>query len=66
MPDPSTASSQAKPRKQKTEHAPCSVSTGLCPRSSRKDKPLEASIAHHGAVPSGHGGVVRLLQAHLL
>ncbi|KAJ0851748.1 hypothetical protein HanRHA438_Chr14g0630501 [Helianthus annuus] len=66
MPDPSTASFQAKLRKQKTEHDPCSASTGPCPSSSRKDKPLEASTAHHGAVPSGHGGVVNFLQAHLL
>ena len=58
MPDPSTASSQAKPGTQKTEHAPCSVSMGACPSVSRKDKVVEASIAHHGAVLSGHGGVV--------
>ncbi|KAJ0880491.1 hypothetical protein HanRHA438_Chr10g0463741 [Helianthus annuus] len=66
MPDLLTASSQAKQRRQKTEHAPCSVSTGPCPSSSKKDKPMEASTAHHGAVPSGHGGVVNFLQAHLL
>ncbi|KAJ0692457.1 hypothetical protein HanPI659440_Chr15g0586201 [Helianthus annuus] len=51
-------------RRQKTEHAPCSASTGPCPRSSRKDKPIEASIAHHGAVPSEHGGVAKVLQSH--
>ena len=66
MPDLPTASSQAKQRSQKTEHAPCSVSTGPCPSASRKDKLIEASVAHHGAVPSGHGGVVNFLQAHLL
>ncbi|KAJ0520866.1 hypothetical protein HanIR_Chr10g0464141 [Helianthus annuus] len=35
-----------------------------CPRSSRKDKPVEASIAHHGAVLSEHGGMAKVLQAH--
>ena len=58
MPDPPTASSQAKSRRQKAEHAPCSVSTGACPSVSRKDKVVEASIAHHGAVLSGHGAMV--------
>ncbi|KAJ0614347.1 hypothetical protein HanIR_Chr02g0061441 [Helianthus annuus] len=58
MPDPSTASSQAKTRKQKAEHAPCSLSTGACPSVCRKDKVVEASITHHGGVPSGHGTVV--------
>ncbi|KAF5785587.1 hypothetical protein HanXRQr2_Chr10g0430351 [Helianthus annuus] len=37
---------------------------GPCPRSSRKDKPVEASIAHHGAVLSEHGGMAKVLQAH--
>ncbi|KAJ0908415.1 hypothetical protein HanRHA438_Chr07g0310191 [Helianthus annuus] len=58
MPDPLTASSQAKTREQKAEHASCSVSTGACPSVCRKDKVVEASITHHGGVPSGHGGVV--------
>ena len=31
---------------------------GACPSVSRKDKVVEASIAHHGAVLSGHGAVV--------
>ncbi|KAJ0919673.1 hypothetical protein HanRHA438_Chr05g0232311 [Helianthus annuus] len=66
MPDLPTASSQEKQRRQKTEHAPCSVSTGPCPRVSRKDKLIEDSVAHHGAVPSGHGGVVSFLQTHFL
>ena len=34
------------------------MSTGACPSVSRKDKVIEASIAHHGAVLSGHGAVV--------
>ena len=58
MPDPPTASSQAKTREQKAEHAPCSVSTGACPSVCRKDKVVEASITHHGVVLSGHGAVV--------
>ena len=36
---------------------------GPCPRSSIKDKLIEASIAHHGAVSSGHGGVVKVQKA---
>ncbi|MFS7919233.1 hypothetical protein Hanom_Chr03g00210351 [Helianthus anomalus] len=60
MPDPPTASSQAKTRRQKAECAPCSVSTGPCPSVSRKDKLIEASISHHGVVLSRHGGVVKL------
>ena len=64
MPDLPTASSQAKQRRQKTEQAPCSVSTGPCPRSSINYKLVEASIAHHGAVSSEHGGVVKVQQAH--
>ncbi|KAF5809454.1 hypothetical protein HanXRQr2_Chr04g0157331 [Helianthus annuus] len=32
--------------------------TGACPSVSRKDKVVEASIAPHGAVLSGHGTVV--------
>ncbi|KAJ0577933.1 hypothetical protein HanIR_Chr05g0241651 [Helianthus annuus] len=55
MADPSTASSQAKLRKQKTEHAPCSASTGPCPSSNRKDKPLEASTAHTRPCPADTG-----------
>ena len=45
------------------------MSTGACPSVSRKDKVVEASIAHHGAVLSGHGAVVnykiRRIQANL-
>ncbi|KAJ0592159.1 hypothetical protein HanHA300_Chr03g0081621 [Helianthus annuus] len=48
----------SKTRKQKTEDALCSVSTGACPSVSRKDKVVEASIAHHRAVLSEHGAVV--------
>ena len=66
MPDLPTASSQAKQIRQKTEHAPCLVSTGPCPSASRKDNLIEASVAHHGVVPTGHGGVVNFLQMHLL
>ncbi|KAJ0805422.1 hypothetical protein HanPI659440_Chr02g0049781 [Helianthus annuus] len=58
MPDLPTASPQSKTRRQKTEHVPCSVSTGACPSASIKDKVIEASATHHGAVLSGHGGVV--------
>ncbi|KAJ0506022.1 hypothetical protein HanLR1_Chr12g0454031 [Helianthus annuus] len=58
IPDLPTTSSQSKTRRQKTEHAPCSLSTGACPSVSRKDKVIEASTTHHGAVLSGHGGVV--------
>ncbi|KAJ0899444.1 hypothetical protein HanRHA438_Chr08g0368671 [Helianthus annuus] len=69
MPDPSTASSQAKTREQKAEHAPCSMNTGACPRVCRKDKVVEASISQHGGMPSGHGVVVnakiRRIQANL-
>ncbi|KAJ0508516.1 hypothetical protein HanIR_Chr11g0518081 [Helianthus annuus] len=57
-PTPPTASSQAKTREQKAEHAPCSASTGACPGVCRKDNVVEASITHHGGVPSGHGAVV--------
>ncbi|KAJ0479642.1 hypothetical protein HanIR_Chr13g0622351 [Helianthus annuus] len=59
MPDPLTTSSQTKARRQQAEHAPCSVSTGPCPSDIRKDKLIEASTAQHGAVPSGHEGVVK-------
>ncbi|KAJ0918454.1 hypothetical protein HanRHA438_Chr05g0218131 [Helianthus annuus] len=48
----------SKTREQKVEHAPCSVSTGACPSVSRKDKVVEASITHHGGVPTRHGAVV--------
>ncbi|KAJ0547239.1 hypothetical protein HanIR_Chr08g0369971 [Helianthus annuus] len=69
MPAPSTASSQAKTKEQKAEHAPCSMSTGACPSVCRKDKVVEASITHHGGVSSGHGAVVntriRRIQANL-
>ncbi|KAJ0547872.1 hypothetical protein HanIR_Chr08g0377071 [Helianthus annuus] len=58
MPNPSTASSQAKTREQKAEHAPCSLNTGTCPSVCRKDKVVEASISQHGSVPTGHGAVV--------
>ncbi|KAJ0428871.1 hypothetical protein HanRHA438_Chr17g0808811 [Helianthus annuus] len=58
MSDPLIASSQAKTREQKAEHAPCSMSTGACPSFCRKDKVIEASITHHGGVPSGHGAMV--------
>ena len=47
-----------KTREQKAEHALCSMSTRACPSVSRKDKVVEASIAHHGVVLSGHGVVV--------
>ncbi|KAJ0600126.1 hypothetical protein HanIR_Chr03g0113001 [Helianthus annuus] len=69
MPDPSTASSQAKTRYQKAEHATCSMNTGACPNVCRKDKVVEASISQHGGVPSGHGAVlnamIRRIQANL-
>ncbi|KAJ0482034.1 hypothetical protein HanIR_Chr13g0649401 [Helianthus annuus] len=58
MPDPSTASPQAKTREQKAEHAPCSMSTGACPSVCRKDKVVEASITQHGGVSTGHEAVV--------
>ncbi|KAJ0627221.1 hypothetical protein HanLR1_Chr01g0021451 [Helianthus annuus] len=58
MPDLSAASSQARTREQKAEHALCLMSTGACPSVCRKDKVVEAFIIHHGGVPSGHGAVV--------
>ncbi|KAJ0616411.1 hypothetical protein HanRHA438_Chr02g0088721 [Helianthus annuus] len=58
MPDPPTASPQAKTREQKAKHAPCSMSMGACPSVCIKDKVVEVSIAHHGGVPSRHGAVV--------
>ncbi|KAJ0495027.1 hypothetical protein HanIR_Chr12g0604291 [Helianthus annuus] len=45
------------------------MSMGACPSVSRKDKVVEASIAHHGAVLIGHRAVVnykiREIQANL-
>ncbi|MFS7899905.1 hypothetical protein Hanom_Chr00s085534g01796321 [Helianthus anomalus] len=45
------------------------MSTGACPSVSRKDKAVEASITHHGAMLSGHRAVVnykiRRIQANL-
>ena len=38
------------------------MSTGACPSVSRKDKVVEASIAHHGAVPNYK---IRGIQANL-
>ncbi|KAJ0898131.1 hypothetical protein HanRHA438_Chr08g0353401 [Helianthus annuus] len=58
MPDLPDSIFPSKTREQKAEHAPCSMSTGACPSVSRKDKVIEASIAHHGVVLSGHGTVV--------
>ncbi|KAJ0618740.1 hypothetical protein HanLR1_Chr02g0054621 [Helianthus annuus] len=52
MSDPSTASSQAKTRYQKAEHAPCPADTGACSGVCRKDKSIEASIPQQGGVPS--------------
>ncbi|KAJ0468853.1 hypothetical protein HanIR_Chr14g0701371 [Helianthus annuus] len=69
MPDLPDNIFPSKTREQKTEHAPCSESMGACPSVSRKDKVVKASIAHHGAVLSGHGAVVnykiRRIQANL-
>ena len=58
MPDLPDSIFPSKTREQKAEHTPCSVNTGACPSASIKDKAIEASTTHHGAVLSGHGAVV--------